>query len=279
MPTDSATTTTVLTDLQALVREQYVLERDIDAITDGLDSLGRLPDDPEALAGALTERLQAVNGDKHLRVRRHGDRAAPVLDPRPIAGGIRQVRRLDEATGLLELAPYLLAPHDVEPYLAAAFTLVGDVRHLVIDLRACRGGTPWTTALVCSYLLGGEPTHLEDLVSRHHAPQQSWTRPAAHRLAEDVRITVLTGSATFSGGEDLAYTLQAQGRAVVVGETTGGGAHPVAAFRLSEDLEVTIPVARSVSAVTGTNWEGVGVTPDIRCAGPEALDVALTLEE
>ena len=80
---------------------------------------------------------------------------------------------------------------------------------------------------------------------------------------------------TFSGGEELAYDLQALGRARVVGETTGGGAHPRVGFPLTDVLQAHVPVARSVNALTEGNWEGVGVLPDVPCAADDALDVAL----
>jgi C-terminal processing protease CtpA/Prc len=86
---------------------------------------------------------------------------------------------------------------------------------------------------------------------------------------------VLTSERTFSGGEELAYDLQSLGRARVVGETTGGGAHPREAFDLTPHLQLHVPIARSINAVTGTNWEGVGVVPDVGCPAEEALSRAV----
>ena len=77
-----------------------------------------------------------------------------------------------------------------------------------------------------------------------------------------------------SGGEALAYDLQALGRAVVVGETTRGGAHPSIMVPLTEQIELRLPVARPINAVTGGNWEGVGVQPDIAVPAADALDGA-----
>lgn len=102
-----------------------------------------------------------------------------------------------------------------------------------------------------------------------------WTTPATRRLPPSVTVSVLTSSQTFSGCEELAYDLQALGRAVIVGETTLGGAHPVAALHLTDTLQVNIPMARSVNAVTATNWEGTGVTPDLHSRAADALTVAV----
>jgi C-terminal processing protease CtpA/Prc len=85
---------------------------------------------------------------------------------------------------------------------------------------------------------------------------------------------VLTSSRTFSGGEDFCYTLQALGRAQIIGETTGGGAHPTRGFPISAAVHIAIPFARSVNPVTGTNWQGTGVVPDVAVPEAQAYDVA-----
>jgi hypothetical protein len=38
---------------------------------------------------------------------------------------------------------------------------------------------------------------------------------------------------------------------------------------------VTVPTARSINPVTGTNWEGAGVEPDVAIAAEDALKAAL----
>ena len=87
-------------------------------------------------------------------------------------------------------------------------------------------------------------------------------------------VFVLTSGTTFSGGEELTYDLQQLGRATVVGERTRGGAHPVERFRIRGHLQATIPVARSLSPVSGGNWEGTGVLPDVAVPAAGALDAA-----
>ncbi|WP_232837568.1 S41 family peptidase [Streptomyces atratus] len=90
-------------------------------------------------------------------------------------------------------------------------------------------------------------------------------------------LYVLTGARTFSGAEELTYDLQQLGRAVVVGEPTGGGAHPREGWTVHPHLEATIPVGRPVNPVSGTNWEGTGVQPDVLCLAADALDRAHAL--
>jgi hypothetical protein len=121
---------------------------------------------------------------------------------------------------------------------------------------------------------------LEKWAQAHEKGMKRLRRELSLRLPEArLRYTgrpvyVLTSHETFSGGEDFGYTLQAQGRAQVIGETTGGGAHPTRMIPISETLAVSVPFARSVNPVTGTNWQGTGVVPDTEVPADQAYDVA-----
>lgn len=278
-------TTSLVRRVQDLVREHYVFADRADAIAAALDDLD-LPGDPASAAELLTTSLLHRSGDLHLRVRHYPDGVPPEQDEETVraywseqarrtAGGVASVRRLDGGAGLMELAPVLPPSEDAAPYVAAGFALLAGVDRLVIDLRGCVGGSPETVALVVSHLVGPEPVHLQDLVGRDGDREAFWTDPAVARLHPDVSVTVLTSARTFSGGEELAYDLQALGRATVVGETTGGGAHPRRGFDLTDALQAHVPVARSVNAVTGGNWEGSGVVPDVACPAGQALERAL----
>jgi C-terminal processing protease CtpA/Prc len=87
-------------------------------------------------------------------------------------------------------------------------------------------------------------------------------------------VYILTSNFTFSAAEDISYTLKNLKRAVIVGETTGGGAHPVMGRRLSDHFFVMVPFARYISPVTKTNWEGTGVEPDIKAPAAHAFKTA-----
>lgn len=274
--------------LRDLVRDNYVFAERGDGIAAGFaaDGLPSPTEQPAEFAVAATELLYDLSRDGHLRVRHRELGAMDGFDSAAYrefyaaeavanAGGVQSVSRLDSTTGLLVVAPYLSPMPMAQPYVDAAFALLRGVERLVIDLRAGRGGTPETVAYVCGFLLGEDRVHLQDIVGRDGSAQQFWTMPHHDRLPDDVTVSVLTSGTTFSGCEELAYNLQSTQRATIFGETTGGGAHPVEIFRLSEVLEVTVPVARSVNAVTGTNWEWSGVTPDVACAADEAMAVSI----
>jgi C-terminal processing protease CtpA/Prc len=156
--------------------------------------------------------------------------------------------------------------------------LVAGTYALIIDMRHNGGGAPEGVVFWCSYLFDGEPTHLNDIFRADTGEtRQFWTLPYVPGTRyPDPPVYVLTSERTFSGGEDLCYTLQALGRAQVIGETTGGGAHPTRPFPVSPAVHIGIPFARAVNPVTGTNWQGTGVVPDVAVPEAQAYDVAYT---
>jgi C-terminal processing protease CtpA/Prc len=156
--------------------------------------------------------------------------------------------------------------------------LVAGTYALIIDLRRNGGGSPDGVVFWCSYLFGEEPTHLNDIFRTDTGEtRQFWSLPylPGSRYV-DRPVYVLTSSRTFSGGEDFCYTLQALGRAQLIAEITGGGAHPTRPFGISPAVHIAIPFARSVNPVTGTNWQGSGVVPDVAVPDAEAYDTAYT---
>jgi C-terminal processing protease CtpA/Prc len=190
--------------------------------------------------------------------------------------GIRRVERLDGNVGYLDLRR-MAVPANAGPAIAAAMELVAGTYALIIDLRYNGGGAAEGVALWCSYLLPEEPpVHLNDIFHADTGEtRQFWALPYVPGTRfVDRPVYVLTSRRTFSGGEELCYNLQALGRAELIGETTGGGAHPTRGFRISPAVHIGVPFARSINPVTGTNWEGAGVVPDVAVPAEEAYDVA-----
>ena len=76
--------------------------------------------------------------------------------------------------------------HIAAPYLKAAFALLRGARGVVLDLRRNGGGDPGTVTLVLDWLLGGEPTHISDVIYRDRT-RQWWTTGRLADLATPSR--------------------------------------------------------------------------------------------
>ena len=105
-----------------------------------------------------------------------------------------------------------------------------------------------------------------------------WTLPYVPGPKMDkADIYVLTSNRTFSGAEEFSYNMKNLKRATLIGETTGGGAHPTTSTVVQTDYVLFVPNARAINPITKTNWEGAGVTPDISVPAAEAFDRAYAM--
>ena len=152
---------------------------------------------------------------------------------------------------------------------------LGHVDGLIFDLRENHGGDPHMVSFVASYLFD-RPTHLNDIYTpRDKSTQEFWTAAdvPGPRFVNKPGY-VLTSAQTFSGAEEFTYDLKNLKRAVIVGETTGGGAHLVMLHRIDAHFTIGVPFARPINPVSKTDWEGTGVAPDVRVKSTDALEVA-----
>jgi C-terminal processing protease CtpA/Prc len=189
--------------------------------------------------------------------------------------GLHKAERLPGNVGYLDVRVFHSAAWGGDVAIAA-MNFLSNTNVLIVDLRKCRGGEPGMVALISSYLFGEEPVHLNNLYLRaDNITQQYWTLPyVPGKRFSTQPIYILTSKDTFSGGEEFAYNLKTRQRATLIGETTRGGAHPGMSYGLYPHFDVVIPNGRAINPVTGTNWEGSGVVPDILISQEEAFTVA-----
>lgn len=260
--------------------------------------------DPEAFRQAINADLLAVSGDKHLQVWVEGrsrdevvaDGPPPTMEAMSAEEarrgfGVRTARMLDGGVGYLDLT-YFSGHPDAAGAIDAAMGRLAGARTLILDLRENGGGGEAALKRLMGHL-APEPMALEEIHARRCAPDpadregciQNGTRDVEVRHADTVAnpafptgpVYVLTSGRSFSAAEAVAYGLQASGRATVVGEVTGGGANPSIAMDLGPWFTVIMPIAVSRHPLTGTNWEGVGVQPDVAVPAQRALDEAVRL--
>lgn len=248
----------------------------------------------EFLAFALTTHIQEVNQDKHLWVRWHPnplpDHEGSLLKNTEIVEewkqrarlenyGVHKVERLPGNVGYIDIRYFYRTSWGSGETIVAALNLLTNTNVVIIDLRKCTGGNPATVAMICSYFFDEEPVHLNNLYWRENEiTEQYWTLPyvPGRRIVEQP-IYILTSKDTFSAGEEFSYNLQTRQRATIVGEATGGGAHPGSPYRLHPHFEVFIPNGRAINPITHQNWEGVGIQPDISIFQDQALKAAYKL--
>ena len=101
-----------------------------------------------------------------------------------------------------------------------------------------------------------------------------------HRFAQQISDqlrAMLVGPKTYSAGEEFAYDLQVLKRATIVGEKTRGGANPGGLTDLGSNFFAVIPTGRAENPITRTNWEGVGVLPDVKAVPEAAESIAIAM--
>ncbi len=295
MPVDQAVRSQVIDSLIAQLNANYVFPekaRELESMLHAQQQKGAYDKivSAQKLAETLTADLQASVKDGHLEVqyseapvpegnkdRKDDDAPSPQMleDMKRLNYGLAKVERLSFNIGYIDLrvfAPAALAGKKV----GAAMALMSDTTALIVDLRSNHGGSPEMVALFASYFFDAR-THLNDIVWREgNRTEESWTseQVVGPKYGSERALIILTSSETFSAAEDFTYAMKNLKRATIIGETTGGGAHPGGPRRLHEHFEASVPNGRSLSPITHADWEGVGVAPDTNVRASRALALA-----
>lgn len=285
---------TAVAEIADAIEQRYVIEAVAErsaAIVRADSAAGKLDkhcDDPAKFAEFLTAYLRESTADKHFYVEFTGGAADNTGDQGDDwlaewrsqaaynAFGVRRVERLPGNIGYLALSSF----YEIEPAKAAlksAFTLLSSSDAMILDLRNNGGGSPetawpieWTFRTAGSDVLRTVECRVCDEKPLAEA-DFDWPR-----YGSDKPLVILVNKRSFSAAEAVAYGLQAEGRAIVVGEPSGGGAHMLGkSVPISGGWSLGVPEARPVNQRTGGNWEGDGVVPDFRIASDEALGYAV----
>lgn len=286
-PLDPAARTAIVAQLSTKLRSRYIYpevgERGAAAITAALAS-GAYDQvtDLSAFTARLTDDLRGVLNDKHLSVfvADAPNRPAPTIASIPAGeAGIVRADRLAGGIGYLELLGFA-NPWAFKPALDRAMAGLKGSRALILDMRRNGGGDPASVSYLVSYLVpAGKRIGISDIVTRKAGTtdltrKSFFSEPTPVSFA-GVPAYVLTSGNTFSGGEELAYDMQTLKLGTVVGEVTGGGANPGERVQIGHGVMAFIPTGRAESPVTGSNWEGRGVQPDLKVPAADALATTL----
>jgi retinol-binding protein 3 len=253
---------------------------------DGLDEIG--------LAERTNADAQTILHDEHFMVMagvmapNSGGPSRPHADPhRPdpaelesltdVNFGVASARILAGNIGELQIQPQFFRPiEEVRDRYAAAFSLLAGTSAVVVNLTNTIGGDPKTVALVLSYFFDREPFVINRFIWRNLPVEEFRTTrsPGGPLYGEQRPIVVAVSRNSYSAAEEFAYDVKALERGVVVGEQTPGAANHSLPIIVAGRFTVFIPRARAENPITHTNWEGVGVAPDVTAEGGAILGAA-----
>lgn len=245
----------------------------------------------ESFAEALTSSVQSINKDKHMRIMVNPPYEEPENSPermieekiynmnrsRKFNSGLNSVKVMEGNVGYLDLRGFagMESGKDVAD---AYMKLLSRTDAVIVDLRKNGGGSPSMVQYLCSFFFD-EKLHLNSLYYREgNVTKEYWTlEEVGGTKMPEVPLFVLTSDRTFSGAEEFSYNMQTQKRATLIGQTTGGGANPGGTRPINENLRVFIPTGKAINPITKTNWEGVGVVPELVTSIEETMDKSYEL--
>lgn len=293
---NAATRRAVVTGAITRLKAQYVFPEKVAAIAKAVQrklSSGAYDaiTDPKAFARAVTQDMQAVAHDRHLALL-WSSRPLPASEPSADAGEAaaeaERLARSNYAIPRAEVLPGNVGYLRIDAFvpaqvggatMAAAMEFLRHTDALIVDLRHNGGGEPDMVQLAASYLL--PPATLINTFHQRgkDVRDQFWTLPyvPGGRWSLDKPLFVLTGPGTASAAEEYAYDVQQLKRGTIVGEATWGGANPGEVTAIDTHFAIFIPNGAAINPVSGTNWEGTGVTPDVAVPAGTALAEARRL--
>ena len=248
---------------------------------------------PQEFATRLTADLAAIQLDGHLHInynpgwikdakqRDNRDETAILKEKREeqiTNYGFNEIKILPGNIGYLKFNSFSYL-EDAFEVAAGAMSFLANADAVIIDLRENGGGSPEMIQFLCSYFLDNPRKHLNSFYFKEpEKTTQYWTYTyLPGKRLDTVDLYLLTSRNTFSGAEEFSYNLKNLKRATVIGETTGGGAHDAKFVILTDNFMMMLPFARAFNPITKTNWEGIGVEPDIQIPANNALETAQVL--
>jgi len=250
--------------------------------------------DDAAFARAVTDDLQAVAFDGHLRVSPSAGHAATMPSPRGPISEIEAAARLTKDVAYIRLRSFsgrTDAIHGIRKFL----TDNRDAKTLIFDVRT-HGGGGLAEMDVIFPMIFDKPQVLVTMDTRRGVGGSFGDGPTLRRVAapdtvvrcehvvtpaaavgslQKAKIYVLSSGRTASAGEHFVLSMRRTGRATVIGETTCGAGHFGGPVPIAGGFSAWIPVGRTFDPDTNKGWDYVGVAPNVPVPAAEALTEAL----
>ena len=289
----------VIDSIAKFMKDKYVFpdvgEKMGDLVKKNLkDGVYKDINNPQEFAAKVTEDLRSVSNDKHIGLRYAPEMIAMIKKAEEDENNkeyeeyekkmresnnfaFKEIKILPGNVGYLKFNQFYDASV-AGPTAIAALNFLAYTDALIIDLTDNGGGSPSLIQLMTSYFFE-DTEHLNSFYIREgNKTKQFWTLPyVPGKKMTETDLYVLTSRKTFSGAEEFTYNLKNMERATIIGETTGGGAHPVDRHIINDNFGISIPFGRAVNPITNTNWEGTGIEPNVKTTKVKAKETAYLL--
>lgn len=250
---------------------------------------------PEDAAKTMTADLQAVAPDGHLRVELIANRRQPggAMPGKAAPPVLEQAGWIAPGIAFLRINGFL--SDEAQTAAVAKFMADhADAKAIVFDVRTNGGGGLAQMDVIFPWLFA-EETRLVTMAMRrsveeeHGTPfgngptlrlmegtpqetvREHWAIPNADARLRDAKVYLLTSQRTGSAAEHFALAMKHTGRAKLVGSNTAGANHFGGGIPLGGGFGAFMPAGRTYDPVTGKDWEGTGVLPDVEVPPAEAL--------
>jgi retinol-binding protein 3 len=247
------------------------------------------PAEGGAFADLLTRQMRDASHDMHLVVEFSRDKIPEALPEQTPESHARYRQAMEQQNCMFRKIEIL--PHNIgylkldffpdtsvcQTTATSAMATLNNAAAIILDLRDNTGGFPDMVMLIAGYLFD----HPEYMYSPRGAPtEKSWTQsPVPGNKLADKPVYILTSASTWSGAEQFSYDLKMLKRATLVGETTRGGTHAGAFHRIDDHFGMGIPEEKTINPFGKSDWEGVGVEPNVKVTAADALRTALKMAE
>jgi len=246
-------------------------------------------EDPVVFADRVTEDLRSVSHDRHLSLRVDpAAYAAALAPPASEAGedafmrrrairdhhGLGDMKILPGNIRYLKITGFEWIDDETGTAYDEAMRFLKDGDAVVIDLRNNGGGSHAAVRYLVSHFMDGDTLELT-FHQGSEIPAQS--RILEHLPAGRLKgklLYVLINGQTASAAEAFTYDVQQFKLGELVGAKTSGAANNNKLLPVAPQFILSVSYGRPVHAVSNSNWEGVGIAPDVETPPAQALDIA-----
>lgn len=307
----SAEKDTVIAGIKAGIESEYVFIQAVEELNRTIDELDRSGkydeiNDYPIFAQTLTSDLVAATNDKHFAVGYNPDFVAAMRKRRETAAvtkedqaspeneqlaentvdwnrwyglqdnlGFKKVEVLDGNIGYMQIT--FFQPLDwTRSIIDSTMGFVANTDALILDLRKNGGGYSPADSYLGSFFFDDKPVLWMSGYSRSEdEPELTFTSSTVGGPRYlDKPVYILVSDQSFSLAEQFSYSMKHHGKATLIGATTSGASHSINVVDVSDNFILQVPNSYSRHPVTKSNWEGVGVMPDIETIEEKAFNQA-----